>query len=135
MDGRRQAPYVVVDDDSYNIDCSDGDRNDSHDDDDDDDDHDDDDDDIIDNGHTFLFNPVRHHNLANTTRAHSRIALCSIFCLYRKTTGRQRSEWRIMSDISNAGCTRVSTEKNRKVGRSMDRLTDRQTDRQTDTGR
>ena len=96
IDGRRQAPYVVVDDDSNNRDCGDGDRNDS------DDDDDDDDDDIINNGHTFLFNPVRLHNLANTTRAHSRISLCNIFCLCRKSTGRQNGELCLTSAMQDA---------------------------------
>ena len=73
MDGRRPAPYVV-DDDSDNSDCSDGDRNNS-----DDDDYDDDDDDIVNNCNTFLFNPVRHHILASTMRTFQNLSLQHIF--------------------------------------------------------
>ena len=48
--------------------------------------------------------------------AHSRIYFVCIVEV-PKTTGRQRSEQRIISDTCNAGCTRVSTEQDRKVGR------------------
>ena len=56
---------------------------------DDDADDDDDEDFIIDNDHAFLFNPVRHHVLANTTRAHSSISSAIYFvCIIKPLADR-----------------------------------------------